>query len=349
MYSGADITVTPRPMYPADGRKLPDVWTSPPQLRSNLQKQLGQFPLFKFWGPATSIESTRWIADAAMLVDVWFNPTLTLIYLPHLDYALQKVGPDDPSIPRECAELDGVMRTLLDHYTSQGAHIIILSEYGIAPVSRPVHLNRLFRAQKLITIREEMGLELLDAGASAAFAVADHQIAHVYVNDPSKRDLVQQLLRSTPGVAEVLDRDGQRAAGIDHLRSGEFVVIAEADSWFTYYYWLDDAVAPDFARTVEIHRKPGYDPVELFIDPKLSMPKLRIAAKLLKRKLGMRTLLDVIPLDAALVGGSHGREPATADQSPLLITSSPQLLASDRIRPTAVCSLILDHLSLSPP
>jgi predicted AlkP superfamily pyrophosphatase or phosphodiesterase len=345
MYSGADITVTPRPMYPADGRKLPDVWTNPPQLRFDLQKQLRQFPLFKFWGPATSIESTRWISDSAILVDAQFKPTLTLIYLPHLDYALQKVGPDDPSIPRECAELDGVMRTLLDHYTSQGAHIIILSEYGIAPVSRPVHLNRLFRTQKLITIREEMGLELLDAGASAAFAVADHQIAHIYVNDPSKRDLVQQLLRSAAGVAEVLDRDAQRAVGLDHPRSGDFVAVAEADSWFTYYYWLDDSRAPDFARTVDIHRKPGYDPVELFIDPKLAMPKMRIALKLLRRKLGMRSLLDVIPLDATLVRGSHGRAPANDEQSPLLITSGSDLIDSDRVHPTRVCQIILDHLA----
>jgi predicted AlkP superfamily pyrophosphatase or phosphodiesterase len=347
MYSGADITVTPRPMYPADGRKLPDVWTNPPQLRFSLQQQLGQFPLFKFWGPATTIESTRWIADAAILVDAQFNPTLTLIYLPHLDYSLQRVGPDDLSIPHDCAQLDGVIQSLLDRYSQQNARIIILSEYGIAPVSRPVHLNRLLRTQKLITIREELGLELLDAGASAAFAVADHQIAHIYVNDPSKRDMVRELLRGTPGVADMLDRDAQRALGIDHPRSGEFVAIAQADSWFTYYYWLDDSRAPDFARTVDIHRKPGYDPVELFIDPKLSAPKLRIAGKLVKRKLGMRALLDVIPLDATLVRGSHGREPAAANQSPLLITSTPQLLPSDRIGPASVCDLILNHLTNS--
>lgn len=345
MYSGADITVTPRPMYLADGRKLPDIWTNPQQLRFDLQKQLGQFPLFKFWGPATSIESTRWIAAAAAKVESQFHPTLSLIYLPHLDYALQQLGPDDPSIQRHLDELDNVIHSILEQHLAADTRVAILSEYGIEPVSRPVHLNRILRQAGLLAIRSEQGHELLDAGASKSFAVADHQTAHVYVNDPDQRELVAKLLRQTPGVADVLDRDAMQSAGIDHPRSGELLAIAAPGAWFTYYYWENDANAPDFSRTVDIHRKPGYDPAELFIDPNIRFPKLKIAGKLLRRKLGQRALLDVIPLDATLVRGSHGRKPSTAANSPLFITSDAKLLEGSEIAATDVCGILLRHLS----
>src|SRR5687768_3414558 len=271
MYSTADYTVTPRPMYPADGRKLPDCWTHPPELRNRLQEKLGQFPLFQFWGPATSIRATQWIADAAMHVYERHSPTLTLIYLPHLDYRLQKYGPD-PRHPRNAAdlrELDAVVGQLLDYFAAEDQpRIMIISEYGIVPVARPVHLNRVLREHQLITYRTELGREMLDPGASGAFAVADHQVAHVYVNDATQLNRVHALLEKTPGVARVLDETDKRQFHLDHERAGDLVVLAEPDAWFTYYYWLDDNRAPDFARTVDIHRKPGYDPVELFLDPK---------------------------------------------------------------------------------
>jgi predicted AlkP superfamily pyrophosphatase or phosphodiesterase len=307
MYSRADVTVTPRPMYPADGRKLPDVWTNPPQLRCDLQKELGQFPLFQFWGPATSIAASRWIAEAAIRVDRQFNPTLNLIYLPHLDYSLQKYGPDvaHPRIQQDLRELDDVCGRLFEHFGK--GRIVVLSEYGITGVHRPVHLNRALREAGLITIREELGRELLDAGASRAFAVADHQVAHIYVNDASVLEQVRELVARTAGVAEVLDAAGKRARHLDHPRSGELIALAEPDAWFTYYYWLDDGRCPDFARTVDIHRKPGYDPVELFLDPAIPAPQLKIAWTLLRRKLGLRAMLDVIPLDATMRRWSRGR------------------------------------------
>ncbi|MDB5356053.1 MAG: type phosphodiesterase/nucleotide pyrophosphatase [Phycisphaerales bacterium] len=344
MYSSADYTVTPRPMYPADGRKLPDVWTHPVDLRFTLQKELGQFPLFKFWGPATSIESTQWIADAAIKVDERFNPTLTLVYLPHLDYCLQRLGPDPAQSAQDLRDLDQVCGKLIDHFRSREARIIILSEYGIAEVSRPVHLNRVLRERGFITVREEMGRELLDAGASRAFAVADHQVAHVYVNDASRLSEVKQLLEKTPGVERVLDEQGKREWKINHPRSGELVAIAEPGAWFTYYYWLDDARMPDFARTVDIHRKPGYDPAELIIDPKLLMPKAKIALSLLRKKLGFRTMLDVIPTDASLVRGSHGRPTKNPDEGAILISDQPGLVSSNSLSPTDVFHIILRHL-----
>ncbi len=344
MYSSADFAVTPRPMYPADGRKVPDVWTHPPDLRRSLQGELGPFPLFHFWGPATSIRATNWIARSAVRVDEQFNPTLSLVYLPHLDYCLQRLGPDPAASANDLRELDAACGMLIDHYRARGARVIVLSEYGITAVSRPVHLNRALRKAGLLTLREELGHELLDAGASAAFAVADHQVAHVYVNDRARVNEVRALLEATPGVERMLDEEAQRSAGLEHPRSGELVAIAEADAWFTYYYWVEDARAPDFARTVDIHRKPGYDPAELFLDPKLMSPKANIAWGLLKRKLGMRALMRVIPTDATLVRGSHGRPAPSAREGPLFISDQPGMWEGNRILPTDVFSIVLRHL-----
>jgi predicted AlkP superfamily pyrophosphatase or phosphodiesterase len=348
MYSSADYTVTPRPMYPSDGRKLPDVWTNPAALREELQRELGQFPLFQFWGPATSIKATQWIADAAVRVDRKYDPTLSLVYLPHLDYVLQKVGPDPQKAAKDLQELDAVCGQLIDHFESRGARVIVLSEYGITPVAKPVHLNRVLRKHGLVAVRQELGRELLDPGASTAFAVADHQVAHVYVNDRDRIGEVKRLLEATSGVERVLDEAGKREWNLDHPRSGELVAIAAPPSWFTYYYWLGDAAAPDFARTVDIHRKPGYDPAELFLDPALSAPKARIAWALAKRKLGFRALMEVIPTDASLVQGSHGRPAASPAAGPLLITRQKELLERDKMEPTEVCELILRHLTGEP-
>ncbi len=345
MNSTADITVTPRPMYPADGRKLPDIYTKPMPLRESLQEALGPFPLFKFWGPATTIESTRWIAEAAIQVDAETPSTLTLIYLPHLDYNLQRLGPTDPRIAADLNEVDAVCGSLIDHFSAQDVDIVILSEYGIQPVSKPLHLNRILRQAGWLTTRDELGHELLDPGASDAFAVADHQIAHVYVKPECDIAAVKQLIESQPGVARVLDDAGKREAGMDHARSGELIALAEPDAWFTYYYWLDDARAPDFARTVDIHRKPGYDPVELFMALPEWKSKAQIMGRLLQKKLGLRTLMDVIPLAPERVKGSHGVAALSADDSALFITQRPELLLGDSLSATDVHDLIMRHVT----
>ncbi len=315
MYSSADYAVTPRPNYLADGRKMPDCYSHPASLRDTLQEKLGQFPLFQFWGPGANIKSTQWIADASMLTDDLYDPTLTLVYLPHLDYCLQKFGPDLSKIGKELKEVDDVVKQLVAFYEKKGAEILILSEYGISPVSNPIHLNRLFRENGLLEIRIERGLELLDAGASKAFVVADHQIAHIYINDPEVTGQVRALLEKVPGIELILNKEEQKAHHIAHERSGDFVLMADKDSWFTYYFWLDDAVAPDYARCVDIHKKPGYDPVEMFMSS-----KLRAGYKLLKKKAGFRYVMDVIPLDAALIRGSHGRTAVEAEFKPVLIS-----------------------------
>lgn len=344
MYADVDWSVTPRPMYPADGRKLPDIYAEPPELRDELNARLGQFPLFQFWGPGAGIESSRWITRSTLHVLERHDPTLALVYLPHLDYPLQKLGPSDPRIAADLRAVDELCGELIEHAGRQQRSVVVLSEYGITDVSGPVYVNRALREAGLLRVRTELGTEHLDAGASRAFAVCDHQVAHVYVKAAADIPQVQRLLAGLEGVETVLDAEGKRAFGLDHERSGELVAISRADRWFAYYHWLDDARAMDYARTVEIHRKPGYDPVELFIDPAIRFPKLAIGRRLAARALGMRTLMDVIPLDATLVRGSHGRITDRPEDGPLVMSSVPELLPEGSVHATAVRDLILAHV-----
>jgi predicted AlkP superfamily pyrophosphatase or phosphodiesterase len=346
MYSSVDYALTPRPQYLADGRKLPDCYTYPAELRDTLQERLGTFPLFSYWGPKTSIKASKWIADASKITEELHNPTLTLIYLPHLDYNLQRFGPSDPRIAKDLQEIDAVCEDLITFYEARGAEVMVLSEYGISDVNNPVHLNRVLREKGYIEVRNERGTELLDAGISKAFAVADHQVAHIYVNDKSKLQEVKRLIAQTPGVQEVLEGKERNKYRLAHERCGDLVAVADKNSWFTYYFWLDDAKAPDYARMVDIHKKPGYDPVEMFADPKIKFLMPLVAGKLLKKKLGFRTVMDIIPLDATLVKGSHGRIPEDKGEWPVLLTKNKNTTLPDSIQATEVYDLILSHLNV---
>lgn len=346
MYSGVDFSVTPRPNYLADGRKIPDVYSHPAELRDTLQGELGTFPLFHFWGPKTSIKSTQWIADAAIKTDKLHDPTLTLVYLPHLDYNMQRHGQNLDLIAKDLGEIDGVVKQLVTYYQQKkDTNIILLSEYGITNVNHPIHLNRVLRNEGYINIRIERGLELLDAGASDAFAVADHQVAHVYIKDPSLKPRVKALLENVEGVEKVLEGNDIVKAKLNHDRCGDLVVLADKDSWFTYYFWLDDKKAPDYARMVDIHKKPGYDPVEMLTDPKDKLVMLKVIWKLLKKKLGFRSVLDIIPLDATLIKGSHGRIPESKEDYPILITNNTGLDLPGTIDATDVFGVLERHVS----
>lgn len=325
--AAVDWSITPRPFYPADGRKIPAIQARPGGWEMRLLHELGPFPFFDFWGPKSGLASSRWIADAAMLALRELRPTLTLAYLPHLDYDLQRYGPGDARSLRALGEVDRLVGELVAAADAVGAETLVVSEYGLEDAHTPIDVNRALRAEQLLAVRETPAGELLDPFASRAFAVSDHQIAHIYVRAPADLPRVARVVGALPGVAQVLDSAGKRAAGIDHERSGELVAVAAAGAWFTYYYWLDDAAAPDFARTVDIHRKPGYDPCELFVDPLLKFPKLRVARRLAQKKLGMRYLMDVIPLDARLVRGTHGRIPERPEHGPVLLSS----LARERL------------------
>jgi predicted AlkP superfamily pyrophosphatase or phosphodiesterase len=359
MYSSVDYSITPRPIYKADGGKIFDVYSWPYSMREEIKKDLGEFPFFGFWGPTAGIDSpqgksdcaSRWIAESARWIENKYSPTLNLIYLPHLDYNLQRHGVFDATgkplakILPDLSAIDSIVGALIDFFGKRGVQVVLLSEYGITNVDTPVHLNRIFREQGWLAIKDELGLEILDAGASKVFAVADHQVAHVYLNDLSLENSVREILEKTSGVEKILGKAEKIAAGIDHSRAGDLIAIAKENAWFTYYYWLDDARAPDFARTVDIHRKSGYDPAELFLDPKIPLPKLKIAWRLLQKKLGFRYLMDVIPLDATLVKGSHGRRPTDKKDWPVFIASQPEILGAKEIDSTDVFQILLHQIA----
>lgn len=387
LYSSVDYSLTPRPIYRADGGKIFDIYTWPYSIRTEIKRDLGEFPFFGFWGPAAGVKTpqgsadcaTRWIAESARWVETKFSPALNLIYLPHLDYNLQRYGPFAVAaevtrlkLNAECGArsaesklepphvgcygtkiipdllaIDDIVGGLIQFFEARGVRVVLLSEYGITNVDTPVHLNRIFRERGWLTVKDELGTEILDAGASRVFAVADHQVAQVYLNDLTLERSVREVLEQTPGLEAVLGGPEKAAAGIAHARAGDLIAVAAEKAWFTYYYWLEDRRAPDFARTVDIHRKPGYDPVELFLDPEMALPKLKIAGRLLQKKLGFRMLMDVIPLDATLVKGSHGRRSAHKKDWPVLITGQPELLDARQMDSTDVFRILRDSVGLT--
>ncbi|MCB9950911.1 MAG: alkaline phosphatase family protein [Planctomycetaceae bacterium] len=317
-HADCHITCMERPTYWANGRKGPDVYTEPAGLRDELVEKFGEFPLFRFWGPATSIESSRWIADATLHVMESQDPHLVLCYLPHLDYDVQKFGPDSPEAAAAHREVDAEAGKLIDKAKELGYDIAIVSEYGMTKVSKPVYLNRVLREAGYVRVQSAQNGELLEPGGSRAFAACSHQVAHVYVRHPEDLSKVKQLLESVDGVERVLDDVGKREFGLDHTRSGELIAIADPNAWFAYPYWLDDAKAPDFAHCVAIHDKPGHDPAEMFLGPK---GKLHVIKRVVQMKLGIRVPFDVISLDATKIKGSHGRLPDCDKNRPVLLTT----------------------------
>lgn len=348
MGARADWMVTPRPVYYADGRKEPDCYTDPPRLHDDLTALFGTFPLFTYWGPTAGLASSEWICRAARHIIERHRPDLTLVYVPHLDYDLQRFGPSAPEAAAAAASLDAVLGPLLDAARKRGAIVVVLSEYGITRADRPVDINRALRREQLLRVYTQAGMEYLDPWTSRAFAVADHQIAHVYVADPADLPVARKVCAALPGVAEVLGEPEKAAYGLDHPRAGDLVLMAEPDAWFTYYYWLDGGRAPDFARLVEIHRKPGYDPAELFFDPaEPGAAKRRAGIALARKKLGLRYLMSAVGLDAgaAAVRGSHGLLPGSPQDGPVLLCSNPHG-AREQYEATEVKDLLLGLASL---
>lgn len=346
--AAVDFSVTPKPHYGADGSKVFGITGTPDGLCTRLEARLGPFPFHTFWGPRAGLPCTRWIAQCAAEVLRSEHPELTLVYLPHLDYDPQRFGPDGCDLPRLVRELDEACIPLLDAAQTLGARVWIVSEYGHIGVSRAVLPNLALRRAGLLQVRDGPFGEQLDTFNSSAFAVCDHQMAHVYVADPCYNARVQEVLGNLAGVARILAGDERADLGLRHARSGEMIVLAEPAAWFAYPYWEDERRAPDFARTVDIHRKPGYDPCELFLDPQLRWPTGRVLWRLLQKKLGFRTLFDVIPLDPGLVRGSHGLFAQDSQDRPLLIGTGPTP-EEDELPLTAVHDLVLQAMELLAP
>ena len=306
----ADTVCTPAPIHNPDGSESLWCYTEPESLYGELKETLGHFPLMNFWGPLSSVKSSRWIADSAVLAQRTHPTRYLFVYLPHLDYAAQKFGPDSPQHRTAVGELDEVIGTLedglADAFAGDAVTWLIAGEYAITPVSGPAFPNRVLREAGLLTPTEKDGAEHLDPAATPAFALCDHQLAHVYLRDPADADRAADALRSADAVGRVYAGGERAELGLDDPRAGDLVLTAERDRWFAYYWWADEAKAPPFARTVDIHRKPGYDPVEMFLVP------------------GTRET----PLDASLVRGSHGLTRGTgggADTDTVLLTCAPAL------------------------
>ncbi len=351
MGADVDYSITPRPYYPADGRKIPAVYSNPDSYGKDLEDGLGPFPFFDFWGPKAGLPSSKWIAKAAMRTLDERKPDLTMAYLPHLDYDHQRFGPEHPRSIQALKDLDKLVGKLLDAAKANKTEVIGVSEYSINKVDQPVHINLALRSAGLLAVRSTPTGEMLDVFASRAFAVADHQIAHVYCQDESAIRKARGALESVEGVEQILDREAQAEFGIDHANAGDLVVVSAKRAWFTYYYWSDPDQEPDFARTVDIHRKPGYDPCEMFLDPEIRFPRLKIAGKLLQKKAGFRYRMDLIPLDANLVQGSHGRLPDDPKDGPVFLSTIPfgggnPAPEDDTVAMTSIKSRVLDHLGL---
>ncbi len=288
--ASADIYVNPHPKHTPDGRTIPWCDSSPAGLYEELVEKLGHFPLHKYWGPMAGLDSSRWILQGSLHTLARFKPELSLVYVPHLDYVGQRCGPDSDEFAAEAGNIDALVaqfiRDLDQAFSPSEPAVVLVSEYAMARVSGAALPNVALRDAGLLEVREQDGHELPAVAASRAFAMVDHQVAHVYVQQDALEHAAA-VLGQLDGVAEVCQGGRLSELGVAHPNSGELVLLAQPDTWFAYYWWHDPAKAPAFARTVDIHRKPGYDPVELFWDAQTSS----------------------IPLDPGLVQGSHGLPP----------------------------------------
>ncbi len=330
----ADYVCTPAPIHNPDGSESLWCYTRPEELYGTLRDELGHFPLKHFWGPMAGIEGTTWIVDSAVVAARRFRPDFFYIYLPHLDYETQRHGPDSPQAKEAVDELDRQLERLFDgigeaYGDGEDEHNtlwLVAGEYSIRPVDHVTWPNRLLREASLLKVRETDGGEHLDLANSRAWAMVDHQFSHVFVADAegsSGRDIVRRvadMFRDEDGIAEVLTGGELAKYGLDHSRSGQIVLVSTPNSWQAYYWWLDDSRAPGFARTVDIHRKPGYDPIELFFDREAKS----------------------IPLDATLARGSHGA-PVGDDPSQhgVLLSTEPGLFPHHIVADTDVFDIVL--------
>ncbi|QDT37311.1 alkaline phosphatase family protein [Stratiformator vulcanicus] len=327
--TSADYVCTPAPIHNPDGSESLWCYTKPEEYYGELRDSIGHFPLMNFWGPLSSIKSSAWIVDSAIHAARKYEPRFFWIYLPHLDYAAQKYGPDSDQAAAALVELDREIAKLsegLNETLPGDVTWLAASEYVITPVSDVQFPNRLLRELGLLSIDDQDGAEHLNPARSDAWALVDHQFAHVFVKNAEDVERIAQSIRDA-GIAERVLVGSERAAvGLDHPRAGEIVLVSRSDSWFAYYWWTDDAKAPAFARTVDIHRKPGYDPVEMFID----MPSKQT------------------PLDATLVKGSHGYPADDDSRRGVLIASSAGLIAdrSSGVSDTDVAKMVLSEFGI---
>ncbi len=326
---GADYICTPAPIHNPDGTESLWCYTKPTEMYGTLRDTLGHFPLQHFWGPLSNIKSTGWICDSAVWAAKQYQPRFSYVYLPHLDYAAQKFGPDSEQAIKALGELDEVLARLFAGVNAayqDGAPLwLVASEYAIVPVDHVEYPNRVLREAGLLAVNNDADVrEQLDFAGSRAWALVDHQFSHVFVQNPNDIAKVAKLFRGREGIAEVLVGEDRGRYELDHERAGEVVLVSKSNSWQAYYWWFDDALAPKYASTVDIHRKPGYDPVEMHLN--------------------MATRST--PLDATLVRGSHGAPARDETQRGIIISSEKGVLVGSAIADTDVFDLVLRQFGI---
>ena len=302
MYSNADYVITPRPLHMED-KMIMWCYSKPTGFYEKLSDKIGKFDLTWYWGPLVSKRSSEWIEMATEYVLENEKPNFIFTYIPHLDYSFQRNGTTYKDLKDDLRFVDELVGKLVNKVTSLGilqdTQFIIFSEYGFTDVNSDIPLNSIFRKNDLVAVREIEGLEYLDLEYSNAFAMVDHQVAHIYVKE-NFTNQVTKILEGIKGIDMILDNNLKQQFRINHQRSGDLIAISNQDKWFSYYWWFDQLKAPTFSRRVDIHRKPGYDPVELFFDPSTKS----------------------ISLNGKLVKGSHGRLPIQGQPaSPVFVSN----------------------------
>lgn len=301
----ADIVLTPKPRHTPDGQTLSNCWSQPDDLHPELREELGEFPLHHYWGPMANMESSKWIAAAAERVWRRHEPDLQWIYVPHMDYDLQRLGPGDPAIPRQLCDVLNLLTPLVEQVRADGGRVLAISEYGMTDVSGSVAPNALLREQGLLQTDADGEVDYVQ---SDCFAMCDHQVAHVYCRDEQAADRAQAVFENVGEVASIYRGEERGEVGLNTPRAGELVLFSQENAWFEYRWWGDFAQAPAFAWTVDIHKKPGYDPTELFFDPAAR----RIRADQPQLVKGSHGTLPADPLDWPVLLGVDTAEPLEA-------------------------------------
>jgi Type I phosphodiesterase / nucleotide pyrophosphatase len=263
--TNADTIITPAPLHGPDGKTISACYTRPPILDAELEAELGPFPLHKYWGPMAGLDSSRWIVESTRMVLETHGPELLFSYLPHLDYDFQRFGPNGAEADAALADLSMLLEELAGVAGRHGYQLVVVGDYAIEPAEGFALPNLALREEGLLGIRRVGKYELPDMGSSLLFAVVDHQIAHVYCLADFCPHAAVDVLDGLAGVGRILDREAQKDLGVAHPRGGDLILEAAPGHWFAYDWWVDEECAPPYARTVDIHNKPGYDPLELFM------------------------------------------------------------------------------------
>ncbi len=289
MFANSDFVITPRPIHLENGQM--DMWcySRPPGYYEEVSQSIGEFDLYSYWGPFASFKSTEWISKSVEFTMEKHMPNLLCAYFPQLDYPSQKFGKNSNQVKDDLKKIDVVVNSIIEKIKKLGiiedTEFILFSEYGFNNVDEGISINKILTEKGMLATRTIKNKEYIDFEYSKAFAIVDHQIANIYLNNPEDKTNVKKILENIPKIEMICDDKEKQNLKIDHSRSGDLIAIANKDKWFSYYWWNDDDKAPTFAKTVDIHRKPGYDPLELFVNPQTKS----------------------IPFETSLIKGSHGR------------------------------------------